>query len=130
MMSDRSGPQSVFWALFSLQGRIRRATYGWSMALIFCIWWVALSQVLAVEEGSGQYETWALMLGLVVIASGYSIYALCHKRIHDLGYRGTWALLLVVATFFLSGFLFVPLVLLGVLKGQPIANAYGPPPVK
>lgn len=128
-MADRSGPQSVFWALFSLKGRIRRATYGWSMALIFCVWWIALSQVLAVKEGSEQFETWALTLGLVVLVSGYCIYALCHKRIHDLGHRGTYALLLVVVTFFFSGFLIIPLVLLGVLKGQPTTNAYGPPPV-
>lgn len=128
-MADRSGPQSVFWVLFSLQGRIRRATYGWSMALIFCIWWFALSQVLAVGEGSDLFETWLLIFGLVVLVSGYCIYALCHKRIHDLGHRGTYALLLVVAAFFFSGLLFIPLVLLGILKGQPKTNAYGPPPV-
>ena len=99
------------------------------MALIFCIWWFALSQVLAVGEGSDLFETWLLIFGLVVLVSGYCIYALCHKRIHDLGHRGTYALLLVVAAFFFSGLLFIPLVLLGILKGQPKTNAYGPPPV-
>ncbi|MEP1206895.1 MAG: DUF805 domain-containing protein [Rhizobiaceae bacterium] len=129
-MADKAGPQSVFWALFSLKGRIRRATYGLGMALIFCIWWVALSQLIAVQEGSDQFATWALLSALVVLISGYCIYALCHKRLHDLGYPGPYALIVVVAAPFLTGFLFLPLVLVGVLKGQQEDNKYGPPPVR
>ena len=129
-MADKSGPQSIFWALFSLKGRIRRATYGLGMALIFCIWWVALSQMVAVGESSGHFATWALVLGLVVMVSGYCIYALCHKRMHDLGYPGGWALALVFVAVFFSGFLPIPLILLGVLKGQVDDNLYGPPPVR
>ena len=128
-MADKGGPQSVFWALFSLKGRIRRATYGLGIALIFSIWWVAMSQMFAAREGSDQFETWAIVLGLVVITSGYCLYALCHKRLHDLGYPGKYALLGLVIAFFFQGFLIIPMILLGVLKGQPERNAYGPPPV-
>lgn len=129
-MADKSGPQSVIWALFSLKGRIRRATYGLGMALIFCIWWVALSQVFTMREGSDELEIWLLILGLVVLTSGYCIYALCHKRLHDLGYPGPYALIVVFAAPFLTGFLFIPLILVGVLKGQEEDNIYGPPPVR
>ncbi len=129
-MANKGGPQSVFWALFSLKGRIRRATYGLGMALIFSIWWVAVSQLFAAREHSDQFTTWAVVLGLVALASTYCIYALCHKRLHDLGYPGPYALIIVVAGPFLSGFLFLPLILLGVLKGQPDDNIYGPPPIR
>ena len=129
-MANKGGPQSVFWALFSLKGRIRRATYGLGMALIFSIWWVALSQVFAMREGSDEFEAWLLILGLVVLVSGYCIYALCHKRLHDLGYPGPFALIVVVIAPLLTGFLFIPLILIGVLKGQEDDNKYGPPPVR
>jgi uncharacterized membrane protein YhaH (DUF805 family) len=129
-MADKSGPQSVIWALFSLKGRIRRATFGLGMALIFSLWWAAVSQMLAVQEGSQRFETWALVLALVAIISSYCIYALCHKRVHDLGYPGPYALIVVLVGPFLSGFLIIPLILLGVFKGQDTTNAYGPPPVR
>ena len=128
-MADKSGPQSVYWALFSLKGRIRRATYGLGIALIFSIWWVAMSQMFAVQDGSSQFEGWALVLGLIILASGYCLYALCHKRLHDLGYPGKYALLGIAIAFFFSGLLIVPMILLGILKGQPEPNIYGPPPV-
>ncbi len=129
-MANKGGPQSVYWALFSRKGRIRRATYGLGIALIFCIWWVVVSQLFAAREGSGQFTMWVIVLGLVALASTYCIYALCHKRLHDLGHPGHYALIIVVAGFFLSGFLVIPLVLLGVLKGQAEDNNYGPPPVQ
>ncbi len=100
------------------------------MALIFSIWWVALSQVFAMREGSDEFEAWLLILGLVVLVSGYCIYALCHKRLHDLGYPGPFALIVVVIAPLLTGFLFIPLILIGVLKGQEDDNKYGPPPVR
>jgi len=129
-LADKGGPQSVYWALFSLKGRIRRATYGLGIALIFSIWWVALTQLLAVSEGSNQFVIWALISGLVVLVSGYCLYSLCHKRLHDLGYPGKYALVGIAIAFFFSGLLIVPLVLLGVLRGQPEDNIYGPPPVR
>ena len=85
----------MFWALFSLQGRIRRATFALGMALIFSIWWVAMSQVFAFHESSAQFENWLLILGLIVLASTYCVYALTHKRLQDIGYRGYFALLII-----------------------------------
>jgi uncharacterized membrane protein YhaH (DUF805 family) len=128
-MADKSGPQSVLWALFSLKGRIRRATFGLGIALIFSLWWAAVSQMFAVQEASQQYAAWALVLGLVVIGSSYCFYALCHKRLHDLGHPGYFALIVVLVSFFLLGLTIIPLILLGVLKGQTKSNAFGPPPV-
>ena len=55
-MTDKAGPQSVRWALFSLKGRIRRATYGLGMALIFTLWWFAVSQLVSFREDSSQFN--------------------------------------------------------------------------
>ncbi|MEP0942870.1 MAG: DUF805 domain-containing protein [Rhizobiaceae bacterium] len=129
-MADTSGPQSVFWALFSRKGRIRRATYALGMALIFSIWWVAMSQVFAASEGSERNENWLIILGLVVIVSTYCIYALAHKRLQDIGYNGYFALLVVPLGPLLTGFLFIPLLALGLIPGQKEDNQYGPPPVR
>lgn len=129
-MAGRPGPQSVQWALFSLTGRIRRATYAWGTALVFVLWWVCLSQLFATAEGSDKHEVWLITLGLVAISSSYCLYALAHKRIHDLGYPGIYALGLIGAGFFLPGFAWVPLAVLAFWPGQKISNAYGPPPVR
>lgn len=129
-MENKAGPQSVVWALFSLKGRIRRSTYGWGMALVFCIWWAALSQVFAAYEGTSSHELWLIILGLVVLSSTYLIYALCHKRLHDLGFPGFYALGIVVLSLFLGGFLIWILLGLGLVPGQNKDNSYGPPPVR
>ena len=100
------------------------------MALLFTSWWVAVSQLFAFHESSGQFTLWALILLLLGVVSTYCIYALCYKRLQDLGYRGTYALIIVGLSFFLWAFLLIPLVLLGVLKGQEETNEYGPPPVR
>ena len=128
-MDNKAGPQSVLWALFSLKGRIRRSTYGLGMALVFCCWWVALSQVFAANEGSENHGLWLIILGFVVIASTYCIYALCHKRLHDLGYPGYYAVPFVLFSSFLGGFLIIVLIGLGVVPGQREDNRFGPPPV-
>ena len=129
-MADTGGPQSVFWALCSLKGRIRRATYALGMTLIFSVWWVALSQVFASAEGSEQIETWLLILGFVVLGSTYCIYALAHKRLQDIGYKGFYALIIFPLGPLLTGFLFLPLMALALIPGQPDDNQYGPPPVR
>lgn len=129
-MADTAGPQSVFWALCSLKGRIRRATYGLGMTLIFAVWWVALSQVFASAEGSARIETWLLILGLVVLGSTYCIYALAHKRLQDIGYKGYFALAIFPLGPLLTGFLFLPLIGLALIPGQSEENEYGPPPVR
>ena len=127
-MEDSSGPQSVAWALFSRNGRIRRATFGLGIAFIFSIWWVAMSQAFAGGEGEEPIEMWLIILGLVVIVSTYCIYALAHKRLQDIGYKGNYALLLVPLGWFLVGFLFLPLLALALIPGQSDNNEFGPPP--
>jgi uncharacterized membrane protein YhaH (DUF805 family) len=129
-MANKAGPQSVFWALFSLKGRIRRATYALGMALIFSIWWVALSQVFAFHESSAEFESWLLILGLIVLASTYCVYALAHKRLQDIGYKGYFALLIVPLGPLLTGFLGLPLLALALIPGEKDDNRFGPPPVR
>ena len=120
----------MFWALFSLKGRIRRTTFALGMTLLFSIWWVAIAQVFAFHEESAQFESWLIILGLVVLASTYCVYALAHKRLQDLGYRGYFALLIVPLGPVLTGFLMLPLLALALIPGQQDDNRFGPPPVR
>jgi len=125
----RSGPQSVWWALFGLKGRIRRATYALGVVLLLSIFWAFIALVTAAPDGSGLVNPLAFVLGLFVIISAYCTYALAHKRFHDLGYPGVAALLLIVLQFIFPPLGWVPYLLLGIVPGQPEDNAYGPPPV-
>ena len=129
-MADKAGPQSVFWTLFSLKGRIRRATYALGMVLIFSIWWVALWQVFAFHESSAQFESWLLILGLVVLASTCCVYALAQKRFQGIVYKGYFALLIVPLGPLLTGFLGIPLLALAVIPSESDDNRFGPPPVR
>ena len=126
----RAGPQSVWWALFGLKGRIRRATYALGIVLLFSIFWVLIAQGASALEGSPRLNFWALVLGLFVIMSAYCTYVLAHKRLHDLGYRGTTALLLIVFQFIFPPFGWVPYLILGLMPGEKKDNTYGPPPVR
>ena len=126
----RYGPQPVWWALFSLTGRIRRATFGLGTALVFSFWWIALSQVFAVQEGTERHDLWLLILGFIVLGSGYCLYALAHKRLHDLGFPGWYAVGLVALGASFAPLVIAPLIVLGCLPGQPKENPFGPPPVR
>lgn len=125
----RAGPQSVWWALFGLKGRIRRATYALGIVFLFSTFWVLIAQGAPAPEGSGRLNFWAFVLGLFIVMSAYCTYALAHKRLHDLGYPGPMALLLIVFQFIFPPFGWVPYLLLGIMPGQKDKNAYGPPPV-
>ena len=89
-----------------------------------------MSQVFASAEGSEQIETWLLILGFIVLGSTYCIYALAHKRLQDIGYKGFFALVIFPLGPLLTGFLFLPLIALALIPGQPGDNAYVPPPVR
>ncbi len=125
-----AGPQPVTWALFGLKGRIRRATYALGIALLFCIWWVVFAQIAAAPDSSGELGLWIFALVIVVLVSAYCIYALSHKRLHDLGYRGITALLLIGFQFIFPPLGWVPYLALALIPGQEEDNEYGPPPVR
>lgn len=125
----RAGPQPVWWALFGLKGRIRRATYALGIALMVTVWWFCLRQVFAFQEGTDAHETWLLILGFFVLGSAYCQYALSHKRLHDLGYPGWYTFGIIALQFIFPMFGWAPYILLAVLPGEPKENAYGPPPV-
>lgn len=128
-MAGRPGPQSVWWALFSLQGRIRRATYLLGGVFIVSLWWVALAQVFSLREASEQHGTWLIILGTIVLATGYCGYALAHKRLHDLGYPGPFALVLIVFSVFMPFLAVIAFGVFAVIPGEEKPNKFGPPPV-
>ena len=120
-----AGPQTIKWALFSLKGRIRRATFVWSSLLLFALIWVALSQVAFAEPESGQMVFWAFAFFGVIGMSIYCLIALAVKRIHDVGHSGWWVLLGFITTLYALGFIF-----LCFWAGNEEDNKYGPPPVR
>ena len=130
MSSDTSGSQSVAWALFSLKGRIRRVTFGWGAALIAAYWWVAIAQVVSIGQGGTGYDIWLIALGFSVLIASYCFYALAHKRLHDFGYPGYYALAALAISFYLPFAIFIFVGLLAIQNGNPQVNNYGPPPVR
>lgn len=124
-----AGPQTVFWALTSLKGRLRQRSYYLGLAMVLCIWWVALAQTFAQAEGSLGEEKWLTIMGLVVALTTYCIFALAFKRLQDLGYSGWFAALAVILSAFAPFALVIVLIGLGFRKGDAGDNAYGPPPV-
>ncbi len=130
MSANTSGPQSVSWALFSLKGRIRQKTFGWGAALIAAYWWIAIAQVASIGESGSDYNAWLVTLGISVLVASYCLYALAHKRLHDLGFPGYYALAGIFASFFFPFGIFVFVGLLAFKNGNLEDNAYGPPPVR
>lgn len=144
---NHSGPQSVWWALFSLKGRIRRLTYALASFLLILAHWFVIAQIVAAvasDNASGQEIgsrgiIWVLLLGGLLLVSAWVMFALNVKRLHDIGFPG-WPAALVfapllalidpnlvsrassLATLLAMGLCFWP--------GNPQDNPYGPPPVK
>ena len=128
-MAGRPGPQSVFWALFSLTGRIRRKTYILGLAAVFSVWWVALSQLMSAEGNAEAVDRWLIILGLIVIASGWCLFALAVKRLHDFGFSGFWVVFLLFLIFYDAFWLGIPLFAFAAFPGSKDTNRFGPPPV-
>ena len=129
-MPNKSGPQSVFWALFSLKGRMRVQSFRWGAALIGTYWWIAIAQLNTVSKGHTDYNFWLVIFGLTVMLSTYNIYALCHKRLHDLGYPGFFALIAVGLSILLPFLMPMALFALSFRQGVDEDNEHGSPPIR
>lgn len=112
-----------------LAGRANRREYWLSVGILMAI--VFAAGMLGLEYGSG-------VLGGVLMVSWI-------RRFHDLGRTGWWAPAILfcqavagVLAFALGGEIalalvslpaaLVPLVWIGVVRGQPVENRFGPPP--
>lgn len=124
-----AGPQTVWWALFSLTGRIRRSSYLLGTVLMAAIWWFVLAQAFSAPEDSSQMGMWLLILGLIAIGSIYVQFALVTKRLHDLGYGIKYAFLVVFLGYAFPGIGVLIFLWLVLFKSESTVNRFGPPPV-
>ena len=104
-------------------------TFGWGAALIAAFWWIAISQVFSIGQGGPGYDNWLVALGFSVLIASYCLYALAHKRLHDMGYPGYYALAALAISFYLPFAIFIFVGLLAIQNSNPKDNGYGPPPV-
>ena len=127
---------SLFGIMFRFRGRISRKTFwlkgvlplsvGWIIWIAFLTYYLAdCFNVLGDDDCELLSNELVAALGIFAFAwifvSSWISLAVCCKRFHDLGKSGWWSLL-----FFLLAP--IPLLVLGILEGQPSANEYGPPP--
>ena len=127
---------SLFGIMFRFRGRISRKTFwlkgvlpfsvGWIIWIAFLTYYLAYCfNVLGDDDCELLSNELVAALGIFALAwifvSSWISLAVCCNRFHDLGKSGWWSLL-----FFLLAP--IPLLVLGILEGQPSANEYGPPP--
>ena len=105
-------------------------TFGWGGALIAVYWWVAVSQVLVLGDDAKEFWVLVIALALTILISTYCLYALAHKRLHDLGYPGFYALGALVFSFIFPLAIFLLVGLLAIKNGKLEDNEYGAPPVR
>jgi uncharacterized membrane protein YhaH (DUF805 family) len=105
------------WLFFGLNGRVSRAAYAYAGLLLYMGRAFAVYRIITAptEEAAAP---WGAALILITIATLYPHIALAAKRLHDFGRPGWFALIFVIADFFM--FLF-----LCVAPGQPGPNQYG-----
>ncbi len=133
---------SLFGIMFRFRGRISRRTFwlkgvlplyvGWILWIGFVIYYIEdCFRIFGDNDCELLPSELVAALGIFAFAwifvSPWIILAVCCKRFHDLGKSGWWSLLFFILTP-IPLLIFVPLLILGVLEGQPSANEYGPPP--
>lgn len=131
--SNRNEPDALaaptpLWALFGLSGRLNRAEYWWSQALLISSALIALYSLVGrsvtVSDNGMLLVDASSRPGIYFIATitSYISFAVAVKRLHDLGLSG----LLAVATL-IPMLNIMTLFVLGLMPGARSANRYGPP---
>lgn len=84
---------------------------------------VVIARIVAVEGREGSTAFWGLVFLALGAASVVSMLAMTAKRLHDLGYPGFFAVLVLI-----PGIDLITLIVLMILPSEPATNIYGPPP--
>ncbi len=126
---EQAPEPTIKWALLSMRGRINREEYWWSTFALMAGSFVFMYGMFhdRVELGpSGELlftESQGLSLLSIVAAGIYVSFAITVKRLHDLGWPGLLAVLLMF-----PGIGFIAFFLLGLMNGEAGPNKYGPEP--
>ena len=115
---------SIWWALFSFNGRISRQSYflGAALMLVMNIY-IILNLTMTDQNNTSEMAAWGFVLLGYWFLSLMAILALSAKRLHDLDWPGSWLILLF---FPMANMLFV--VTLMLKTGSQKTNQHGPPP--
>jgi uncharacterized membrane protein YhaH (DUF805 family) len=108
------------WLFFSLSGRVSRAAYFLAGLLLAIAQALPLYRFMLVPENSAEGQMWAVIFGLVFLASLWCNVALAVKRLHDFGKPGILAVLLFIPVVSIVAFL-----VLCLFPGDGGANQYG-----
>lgn len=108
---------------FDVDGRLDRKTFCWRiiLALVLC----AIADVLTNQLQTNLYAwpVWAALVVLVPFAAG-SFFSATVRRLHDIGRRGEWSILILAVPFLgMLGLLY-----LGWKQGTEGSNEYGSAP--
>jgi len=116
-----------FHALFSFRGRLRRVDYWIYSAAIFLVL-VSLcagaGAILGVDLADQTDPRGVMIQGIAVVLLMWPNLAVCAKRAHDRNQSGWWVLLSFLPVI---GNVWM-IVNLGILRGTPDDNKYGPEP--
>lgn len=112
------------YLLTSFEGRINRAKFWAGIVVLIAIGILAtiIDAILGLQIGPGGTGVVSVLASLVSIYLALALYA---KRWHDRDKSGWWSLIALVP---LIGAVWI-LVELGMLRGTPGANRYGPDPL-
>jgi uncharacterized membrane protein YhaH (DUF805 family) len=98
---------------FNFDGRIDRGQ-----------WWIGIAIIVAAHLIAGLLFGPGLVMFVIAIILLVATVGLHVKRFHDRGKSGWWVLVFLIPVI---GFIWM-IVEMGLLEGEPGANAYGPPP--
>lgn len=112
----------LLWVFFGLSGRISRTVYWHAYAVLISLNSVLIGQLIGGEQASYHAVAQAISPPLV-IATLFTNIAIAVKRLHDSGWNGFFALLLVVP---IVNFGFT--IWIGLLPGTPGPNRFGTTP--
>jgi uncharacterized membrane protein YhaH (DUF805 family) len=122
LTNSQSRP-TVWWVLFGFSGRIARQSFILGLLFMISLFMFVIARIVAVEGREDSTAFWGLVFLALGAASVVSILAMAAKRLHDLGYAGFFAVLVLI-----PGIDLIVLTLLMVLPSEPATNAYGPAP--
>jgi uncharacterized membrane protein YhaH (DUF805 family) len=114
---------TIWWVLFGFSGRIARQSFILGILFMMSLFTVVIARIVAVEGRDGSTAFWGLVFLALGAASVVSMLAMAAKRLHDLGFTGFFAVLVLI-----PGIDLIVMILLMVLPSEPATNAYGPPP--
>lgn len=108
------------WFFFRFDGRVSRVPYFLGFMLLSIAQAFPFYRFMIVAPESSQAQFWSVIFMAALAVSGFSLFALTAKRLHDIGQSGVLALSIVVPVVSIIAFVY-----LCFQPGNPGPNTYG-----